>query len=498
MMRNFISFAVAASMLFTATAVQDLTLDSAAAVTVTEVPSGTYLIRNGNSGLYMEVQDGTAANGTNVQQQSADSGNAHNVWQIAADSDGTYQIYSMLDGGNTYCLTAGVYGDSTDISMCIWEDASTDTQRFTISPCADGTFRILTESSNSANAVEVINADTSDGADIQQWEVNGHACQTWELIPIDYVNLDALTETNYTSNSDTWIPGDANDDGFVNGIDLTLFRTLLLENLATEHQQYAGNVNGDEAFTAADLVLLQQYLLGMDQHFTRQSVPETRVYAAIDGTYTEGVSETVNDGYLADAYLNLDNAAGITASWNLAVDTDGVYAVTFRYANGGTADRTMYLNVNNAIVYWQDAFAVTGAWTSWDEVTLYLPLQAGVNYLSVTSMTEDGAPNLDTITVTETAQEESASNPLEPIVGIVESSNTYGEGRQMEALDRGVVAAYTGDGMLVSWRSLATDAEDTTFNLYQNGTFVTSIQAEEATNYFVSGATASDSFTIDS
>lgn len=198
------------------------------------------------------------------QQQSADSGNAHNVWQITADSDGTYQIYSMLDGGNTYCLTAGVYGDSTDISMCIWEDVSTDTQRFTFSPCVDETFRILTESSNSANAVEVINAGTSDGADIQQLEVNGHACQTWELISIDYVNLDALTETNYTSNSDTWISGDANDDGFVNSIDLTLFRTLLLENLATEHQQYAGNVNGDEAFTAADLVLLQQYLLGMD------------------------------------------------------------------------------------------------------------------------------------------------------------------------------------------------------------------------------------------
>ncbi|MCD8219801.1 MAG: hypothetical protein LUC50_05560 [Ruminococcus sp.] len=155
----------------------------------------------------------------------------------------------------------------------------------------------------------------------------------------------------------------------------------------------------------------------------------------------------------------------------------------------------MYLNVNNAIVYWQDAFVVTGAWTSWDEVMLYLPLQAGVNYLSVTSMTENGAPNLDTITVTETDQEESASNPLEPIVG--ESNNTYGEGRQMEALDRGVVVAYTGDGMLVSWRSLATDAEDTTFNLYQNGTFVASIQVQEATNYFVSGATASDSFTID-
>lgn len=66
MMKKLISFAIAASMLFTATAVQDLTLDSAAAVTVTEVPSGMYLTRNANSGLYMDVQDGTAANGMNA------------------------------------------------------------------------------------------------------------------------------------------------------------------------------------------------------------------------------------------------------------------------------------------------------------------------------------------------------------------------------------------------------------------------------------------------
>ena len=37
--------------------------------------------------------------------------------------------------------------------------------------------------------------------------------------------------------------------------------------------------------------------------------------------------------------------------------------------------------------------------------------------------------------------------------------------------------------MLVSWRSLATDNENTYFKLYKNGEFVAQINAGEATNY---------------
>ena len=40
--------------------------------------------------------------------------------------------------------------------------------------------------------------------------------------------------------------------------------------------------------------------------------------------------------------------------------------------------------------------------------------------------------------------------------------------RNMEMLDRGIVAVKTDDGVFVMWRRLATEPEDTTFTLYRN------------------------------
>ncbi len=41
--------------------------------------------------------------------------------------------------------------------------------------------------------------------------------------------------------------------------------------------------------------------------------------------------------------------------------------------------------------------------------------------------------------------------------------------RQMEALDRGLVAVQTGNGVYISWRLLGTDDPQTQFNIYRNG-----------------------------
>lgn len=46
--------------------------------------------------------------------------------------------------------------------------------------------------------------------------------------------------------------------------------------------------------------------------------------------------------------------------------------------------------------------------------------------------------------------------------------------RQVENLDRGVVAVKTDDGVFVSWRRLGTEAPDTNFALYRDGQMVTS------------------------
>jgi hypothetical protein len=68
--------------------------------------------------------------------------------------------------------------------------------------------------------------------------------------------------------------------------------------------------------------------------------------------------------------------------------------------------------------------------------------------------------------------------------------------RQMEDLDRGVVSVHTDAGNLVSWRWLATDPDDVSFNVYRAGTRVNSSPITGSTNYFHSGAPSQADYTV--
>ncbi|WP_308294534.1 rhamnogalacturonan lyase [Streptomyces sp. RKAG290] len=68
--------------------------------------------------------------------------------------------------------------------------------------------------------------------------------------------------------------------------------------------------------------------------------------------------------------------------------------------------------------------------------------------------------------------------------------------RQAEALDRGVVSVHTDAGNLISWRWLATDADDVSFNVYRAGTKVNASPVTGSTNYFHAGAPNSADYTV--
>jgi fibronectin type 3 domain-containing protein len=66
--------------------------------------------------------------------------------------------------------------------------------------------------------------------------------------------------------------------------------------------------------------------------------------------------------------------------------------------------------------------------------------------------------------------------------------------RQMEQLDRGLLAVPTDDGVLVSWRMLGSDPPDVRFRLYRDGTALT--PAAEATSYLDSAGDAESSYQV--
>src|SRR6185312_3467915 len=82
------------------------------------------------------------------------------------------------------------------------------------------------------------------------------------------------------------------------------------------------------------------------------------------------------------------------------------------------------------------------------------------------------------------------------------SDNAPPGGIQLEALDRGLVAVSTSDGIFLSWRLLGSEATGATetglsgpdFAVYRNGTRIASVT--DSTNYADAGGTATDRYTV--
>lgn len=145
-----------------------------------------YRIKNVNSGLYMQVAGGEAKNSANVQQWGSTGTDIHDIWKLIDAGDGYYYLVSAVGDGGTYVLD--VYGkrtaDGTNIDIYQYNGA--DNQKFMLTKNSDGSYKILTKSTNGASAVEVANAEKSSGANIQQYTVNGASCQDWTLEALQY------------------------------------------------------------------------------------------------------------------------------------------------------------------------------------------------------------------------------------------------------------------------------------------------------------------------
>ncbi|QNU65479.1 carbohydrate-binding protein [Ruminiclostridium herbifermentans] len=68
--------------------------------------------------------------------------------------------------------------------------------------------------------------------------------------------------------------------------------------------------------------------------------------------------------------------------------------------------------------------------------------------------------------------------------------------RQMEDLDRGVVAVKVSNGVFVSWRMFGTEPTSVAYNLYRNGTKVNSTPITNSTNYLDASGTTSSTYTV--
>ncbi|WP_419890898.1 rhamnogalacturonan lyase [Paenibacillus xylanexedens] len=82
-------------------------------------------------------------------------------------------------------------------------------------------------------------------------------------------------------------------------------------------------------------------------------------------------------------------------------------------------------------------------------------------------------------------------------LGLGNTPVTHAAGaRQMEYLDRGVVAVKTGAGVFVSWRLLGTEGSNVSFNVYRDGTKVNATPITNSTNLQDVSGTSSSKYTV--
>ncbi|MBO9700112.1 MAG: rhamnogalacturonan lyase [Sporocytophaga sp.] len=113
----------------------------------------------------------------------------------------------------------------------------------------------------------------------------------------------------------------------------------------------------------------------------------------------DGVSnENTNTGFNGTGYANVNNVIGSKATWAISATAAGNISLTIRFANGTTANRTMSLSVNGVTQIASVSFAGTGAWTTWNTAVVQVPVSQGNNLITLTSLTENGGPNIDELT----------------------------------------------------------------------------------------------------
>jgi len=140
-----------------------------------------FRFKNVNSGLYLEVADGKAEKGANVQQWGGDTVGDWNTWKLYSAGDGYYYIVSCLGGGGSLVLDIVGKKTANGTNVDIYEYNGGTNQQFMLTQNSDGSYKIRTRVSGDASAVEVASASTNSGANVQEWEVNGANCQDWVM-----------------------------------------------------------------------------------------------------------------------------------------------------------------------------------------------------------------------------------------------------------------------------------------------------------------------------
>ncbi len=231
-----------------------------------------YMLKNANSGLYMEVSEATATNGMNVQQGTE---NNSGIWKAVSAGNGYYYLYTQSGDGKTFVLDVSGKKTEDGTNIEIYTYKGGDNQQFKFVKNSDNTYSILTKISGDASCIEIEGKSTEKGGNIQQWKVNGGNNQKWILEPIaENIQNTTTPATTITTPINTTtamttqekiVYGDVNCDGSVDIADATIVKLYIINpnkyTLSSNVIKNADVHNVGNGINIQDVLAIQSYVI---------------------------------------------------------------------------------------------------------------------------------------------------------------------------------------------------------------------------------------------
>ena len=137
--------------------------------------SGTYVIKNMNSGLALDTSGGGTAEGTLAVQATA-SGSSTQNWTLIPEGSNFYEIENAASGQLLGVSDEGI-ADGAD--ALIWANNGTSDHLWQIVSAGSGQYKI--ENYNSGLLLGVQNESKASGAQVLQWSDNGTPDHLWTV-----------------------------------------------------------------------------------------------------------------------------------------------------------------------------------------------------------------------------------------------------------------------------------------------------------------------------
>ncbi|MBR6243665.1 MAG: RICIN domain-containing protein, partial [Ruminococcus sp.] len=147
----------------------------------TDLLSGvTYYITNVNSGMSLDLPNGSKDAGTNIQQWDFNKSWAQQ-WRLTSVDDEYFRITSLGDETMCVAVASDTADDGTNVELQKYTGA--DNQHFKLVKCGN-CYGILSKCSGGKGALDVFEWSKENGGNVNQYAYHEYDCQVWNITPV--------------------------------------------------------------------------------------------------------------------------------------------------------------------------------------------------------------------------------------------------------------------------------------------------------------------------